>query len=114
MKQLKREDLKNLSPNQVLDALNTGAQIVNVGFPFIKDLFGKIGELVKTFQTDKLSTPHGKRVAIEELQKHVEVLEAQNQLQKKFNSQLLDVLAAHGINISDVDAENSSDTGAQA
>lgn len=103
MRKLQRESIRSISPSDIVSAINSGAQIVNVSFPFIKDLFMKIGELVKGFQTDKLSTPHGKRLAIEELQNRVEVLQAQNQLQKAWNSQLIKKLQAAGIEISDED-----------
>lgn len=85
MKEIKHEDLPNITGEEVVAAINTGAIIVNATFPFIKDLFGKIGEWFKSIQTDRLSTPHGKRVAIEELQKNYEILAAQNKLQRELN-----------------------------
>lgn len=85
MKQIKHEDLAGLSPVDVVGAINAGAEIVNATYPFVKDLFGKIAELVSSIKTDKLSTPHGKRVAIEALQKEVEVLNAKDVLQKELN-----------------------------
>ena len=75
---IEHAELPNIAPVDVVNILNTGGEIVNATYPFIKDLFAKIKELVGTFQTDALSTPHGKRVAIEALQ-------AQNLVQKELN-----------------------------
>jgi hypothetical protein len=85
MQKLNQEDLEGLTPDQIIDYLNQGAVIVNASFPFIKDLFAKIKELVQSIQTDKLSTPKGKRLAIEELQRQVEILIAKDVLQKELN-----------------------------
>lgn len=85
MKQLKQEELAGLAPIDIVAAINTGAEIVNATYPFVKDLFGKISELVKSIQTDKLSTPKGKRIAIEALQKEVDILKAKDVLQKELN-----------------------------
>jgi hypothetical protein len=103
MKQLTKSEVKGIAPIDIVEAINTGATIVNASFPFIRDLFIKVGELVKSVQTDKLSTPKGKRLAIEALRNEVEILQAQNELQKKFNSLLLEQLAANGIKISDTE-----------
>ena len=78
-------DLPNITPDEIVNILNTGGTIVNATMPFIKDLFAKIKELVQGIQTDKLSTPHGKRLAIEELQRQVEILNAKDVLQKQLN-----------------------------
>ena len=59
----------------------------------------KIKELVQSIQTDALSTPHGKRVAIEELQKKVQILIAKDVLQKQFNK-----LVAEKLGVTDATA----------
>lgn len=84
-KKIEHAQLPNITPDEVVNILSTGGQIVNATFPFIKDLFGKIKELVQSIQTDALSTPHGKRLAIEELQKQVEILIAKDVIQKELN-----------------------------
>jgi len=85
MAELNHDDLEAMAPIDVIGAINTGATIINATFPFIKDLFAKIAELVRSVQTDRLSTPHGKRVAIEELQHDMEVMKAKDALQKELN-----------------------------
>jgi len=82
MKEIKHEGLSAVPPIDIVNAINTGATIVNATFPFVKDLFAKIAELVSSIQTDALSTPKGKRKAIEELQR---VTEARNAVQKELN-----------------------------
>lgn len=82
MKEIKHAELAGIPPIDIVNAINTGATIVNATYPFIKDLFGKINELVASIQTDALSTPKGKRKAIEELQR---VTEARNIVQKELN-----------------------------
>ena len=85
MKKIERADLPGITPDEIVNILNTGGQIVNASFPFIKEIFGKIGELISSIKTDNLSTPKGKRLAIEELQRQVEILQAANELQKQLN-----------------------------
>ena len=82
MKEIKHAELAAIPPIDIVNAINTGATIVNATFPFVKDLFAKIAELVASIQTDALSTPKGKRKAIEELQR---VTEARNIVQKELN-----------------------------
>lgn len=84
-KQIQHAELPNITPDELVNILSTGGTILNATFPFIKDAFAKIKELVQSIQTDALSTPHGKRVAIEELQKQVQILIAKDVLQKQFN-----------------------------
>ena len=85
MKEIKQADLATVAPIDIVNAINTGATIVNATYPFIKDLFAKVAELVASIQTDKLSTPKGKRIAIELLIQETEALKAQNLLQKELN-----------------------------
>ena len=75
---MKHADLAEMQPIDVVNALNTGVQLVDASIPFVKDIFGKIAELIKGLQGDELSTPHGKRV-------HIEALEARNIAQKELN-----------------------------
>lgn len=98
MKQVTKANLPNITPDELVNILNTGGSIVNATFPFIKDLFAKIKELVASIQTDKLSTPHGKRLAIEELQKQVEILNAKDIIQKELNKIYDENFKALGIN----------------
>lgn len=103
MAEIKRENLPTIPPIDVVGLITTGATIVNATLPFIKELFAKIGELVKTIHTDKLSRPRGKRLAIEALRKEVDILQAQNELQKKWNSALIRALKDAGIAVSDTE-----------
>ena len=84
-KQLSTSELKNLTPEEIVDILNKGGKIVDATLPFIKDIFGKLKELVTSIQSDALSTPKGKRLAIEELQHQVEILNAKDAVQKELN-----------------------------
>ena len=83
--QITQADMPTITPDEIVNILNTGGTIVNATIPFLKELFAKIKELVQGIQTDALSTPHGKRLAIEELQRQVEILNAKDVLQKQLN-----------------------------
>lgn len=84
-KAIAHAELPNITPDEVVNILSTGGTILNASFPFIKDLFAKIKELVQSIQTDALSTPKGKRKAIEELQRETEILIAKDVIQKQYN-----------------------------
>lgn len=84
-KKIAHADLPNIGPEELVNILNTGGTILNATFPFIKDLFSKIKELVQSVQTDKLSTPHGKRVAIEQLREEQDISNAKDAIQKELN-----------------------------
>lgn len=42
MKEIKHAELAGIPPIDIVNAINTGATIVNATFPFVKDLFAKI------------------------------------------------------------------------
>lgn len=88
MESIKQSDLQNITPEQLVEYLNKGSKLVEVTMPFIKEAFTKVNEFFKSIQTDKLSTPHGKRV-------HIEALEARNILQKELNKTYDAFIAAH-------------------
>ena len=98
---MKKAEIRSANPVDFVNAINTGATVFNAVFPLIKEGFTKLAELIKSVTKDKLSTPAGKRQAIESLIEQVSVLQAQNQLQKKWNSALLAELEKHDIAIND-------------
>lgn len=98
---MKKEEIRGTNPTDFVNAINTGATVFNAVFPLIKEGFTKLAELIRAVNKDKLGTPAGKRQAIETLIEQVSVLQAQNQLQKKWNSALLATLKEHNIEIDD-------------
>ncbi len=105
MAELKQEDFADKAPIDIVNLINTGATIVNATYPFIKDLFGKIAELVASIHTDKLSTAPGKRKAIEELQQEVKILNAKDVLQKQLNKIYDAAFLKLGVVIEDQESE---------
>ena len=84
-RKIEHAELPGLTPDEFVDILNTGGQILNATLPLIKEGFNKIGELVNAIHIDNLSFPHGKKLAILELQRQVEILNAKDILQKQYN-----------------------------
>ena len=67
-RKFKAAELPNIEVGEIIDGLNTGAEIVGATLPILKELAEKIIEWGKGLEIDALSLPRGKRKAIEALQ----------------------------------------------
>jgi hypothetical protein len=76
MRKIKRAELPNISPNEIIDIVKGGVQLVDATLPFIKELFDKISEGVKNLGGP--NSAQGKR-------RRIEALEAKDLLQKELN-----------------------------
>ncbi len=77
---------KSLPWTDVVTGINNGTAILEAGKPLIKILFDLISEGIKNIQTDSLSTPHGKRLAIEGLLAQIKLLlDSQHELEARIH-----------------------------
>lgn len=77
-KKINLKSAKSISPNEVLDVINGGIQIVDAAAPVLKVLFDKIGELINSLGKKNPDSPRNVRLRLA-------ALEAQNKLQKELN-----------------------------
>lgn len=84
-KTIKAADLAGKSPEEILEILKGGVKLVEATAPYVKELFGKIGELFAG-----IAGNNGPKQRL----KRIEFLEAQNQLQKAENKLLWEAIEA--------------------